>query len=374
MYPTLYDAFLDLFGLNIPFLKIVMTFGFFVALAFLAANWVMILELKRKEKQGVLSAFQKKIEATNPVVEYFTNALIGFLIGWKLVYLASNFSALSDNPQEFLLSGQGSILWGAILALVFIVFKYFQLKNNPRSLEETTVLFHPYQMMGNLTMIAAVAGFAGAKVFHHLETWQEFIKNPAVIFTDPFSGLTFYGGLICGGAAVLWYAKKHNVHWRHMLDVGGPAMMLAYGIGRMGCHFSGDGDWGVTNIAPKPSSLSWLPDWAWAYDYPNNVLGRVLEDPVWPTPLYEVFMALALFGVLWAIRKKIQFPGVLFSIYLIFSGVERYFIEKIRVNEKYHALGMEFTQATMISVFFIVLGIAGILYFRKNKLDTKTES
>ena len=150
-----------------------------------------------------------------------------------------------------------------------------------------------------------------------------------------------------------------------MLDVGGPAMMLAYGIGRMGCHFSGDGDWGTVNLSAKPSFLSWLPDWAWAYEYPNNVLGVVLENPVWPTPLYEVIMAFILFAILWSIRKKVKVPGVLFSIYLIFSGIERYIIEKIRVNPDYHFLGMSFTQAEMISVFFVLIGTAGIIWFKR---------
>ena len=54
-----------------------------------------------------------------------------------------------------------------------------------------------------------------------------------------------------------------------MLDIGGPGMMLAYSVGRIGCHMSGDGDWGIININPKP--FSWLPDWLWAYTYPNNV-------------------------------------------------------------------------------------------------------
>ena len=49
-------------------------------------------------------------------------------------------------------------------------------------------------------------------------------------------------------------------------------MMLAYGVGRLGCHFSGDGDWGDPNRFEKPLSI--LPDWLWAYRYPNNVINE----------------------------------------------------------------------------------------------------
>lgn len=373
MYPTLYEAFVDLFGLHIGLFKIVMTFGFFVAMAFLAANWAMIKELKRKEDEGIIKPFMKKIKAANPLSEYITNAFIGFLIGFKIVYMFLHFPEVSANPQAFLLSSKGSMIWGVAVALAFIAFKYYQFKKYPDLLTDKEIEFHPYQMMGNLTMIAAAAGFIGAKLFHHLETFDEFIKDPMQALSEPFSGLTFYGGLICGGAAVLWYAKKHGVNWKIMLDVGAPAMMLAYGVGRMGCHISGDGDWGIENLNPKPGWMSWLPDWAWAYDYPNNVLGKVLENPVYPTPMYEVIMALALFAVIWTLRKRIKVAGVLFGVYLIFAGIERYFIEKIRVNAKYHAFGIEFTQATMISIVFIVLGLVGIiLLHRSSKSQAET--
>lgn len=367
MYPTLYHAFKDLFGLEIPAFKIVMMFGFFVALAFLAANWLMTLELKRKEKEGEISAFEKPIKKPNAVWEYILSGIMGFLVGYKLVYMALNFSSISDNPQAFLLSSEGSWLWGLVCLVAFVGYKMYTLKNASEIVEGASETFHPYMMMGNMTLLAAAAGFAGAKIFHHLEHYKEFFDNPMVIFEDPFSGLTFYGGLICGAAAVLWYAAKHGVKWKTMLDVGAPAMMLAYGVGRMGCHTSGDGDWGVANITPKPDWLSWLPDWGWAYDYPGNVHGITLENPVWPTPLYEVIMALALFGILWALRKRIKVPGILFGIYLIFAGIERFFIEKIRINEKYDALGFEFTQAEMISTIMVLLGTLGIIYFYKTK-------
>ena len=68
MYPTLYDAILDIFGISIPAFKIVMMFGFWVAVAFLAANWVMTLELKRYEKEGKISARKLPKVAPNPVI------------------------------------------------------------------------------------------------------------------------------------------------------------------------------------------------------------------------------------------------------------------------------------------------------------------
>ena len=129
-------------------------------------------------------------------------------------------------------------------------------------------------------------------------------------------------------------------------------MLIAYGIGRLGCHFSGDGDWGIVNLATNPG---FLPDWLWAYDYPNNVIDSRQSDPVtgllntaqiaqipectyrycsklaqpvWPTSVYEFFMMMILGGTLWVIRKRVKIAGMLFFMYLILNGFERFWIEK----------------------------------------------
>ena len=162
----------------------------------------------------------------------------------------------------------------------------------------------------------------------------------------------------------------------HVADAMAPALMLAYGVGRIGCQVAGDGDWGIVNTNPKP--FSWLPDWAWSYTYPNNVLGEgipmadctgqycaQLPLPVYPTPLYEIIAALLLFVFLWSIRKKIKTPGVLAAIYLIVNGIERFLVESIRVNTKYSFFGIHPTQAELIAAFLVVSGI--VLYFVLNR-------
>lgn len=120
--------------------------------------------------------------------------------------------------------------------------------------------------------------------------------------------------------------------------------------------------------------MVFLPDWAWAFDYPRNVLNdgipidgcighycSHLATPVFPTPLYEVVASLIIFGILWLLRKRISIPGMIFFIYCMLNGIERFFIEKIRVNETMHVLGMEASQAEIISTLVFALGIIGAL-------------
>ncbi|MBL4657870.1 MAG: prolipoprotein diacylglyceryl transferase, partial [Flavobacteriales bacterium] len=177
-----------------------------------------------------------------------------------------------------------------------------------------------------------------------------------------------------------YYAQKHGLGVIHMLDSAGPCLLLSYGVGRIGCQVAGDGDWGIPNDAPKPDWMSFLPDWVWAYDYPNNVLGLDLKTSfindgyasitgnAWPTPLYESVVCILLFFVLWSIRKKFTIPGMMFSVYLILNGVERFLVEKIRVNTVYTIFDAEITQAEIISTVLFLTGVAGIFYFRRLNL------
>lgn len=378
MYPTISDLLRDLFGLNIPLP--IQSFGFFVAIAFVLAYYTTSEELKRKEGQGLLSSWKEKLitgKAATPG-DYAISAIIGALLGYKLLLMVLEYSAFARNPQAYILSTDGNWL-GALLGAAISVWMRWRESEKEKLPEpvEKEITVHPYQLMGSVLIYAAAGGLLGAKVFHNLENLDDFMADPVGSLIS-FSGLTFYGGLIVGAAAVLYYTGKHGIKPLHMIDAAAPGLMLSYGVGRIGCHISGDGDWGINNLAPKPDWLSFLPDWAWAYRYPHNVLGQgipiegcqgshcnMLEYPVFPTPFYEAIAGIALFFLLWSMRRRIQVPGLLFCVYLMINGLERFLVEKIRVNSVYHIGGAAITQAEIISSVLFIGGLAGFLYLRR---------
>lgn len=382
MYPTLYDLVLDLFGLSIPPFKLVQSFGMMVALAFLAASIDLKSELKRKEDLGLLAPVKKKIwkGKKSTLVEKVISGIVGFVIGYKFLAIVLDFDSIATNPQAFILSAQGNLLGGILGAAISVGTRIWEDKKEslpePKQVE---INVHPYEQVGTITILAAVFGILGAKIFHNLENWDDLMADPVNALIS-FSGLSFLGGLICAPIAILWFAKRNNIKLLHLVDAALPGLMLAYGVGRMGCQIAGDGDWGIPNDAPKPEWLSFLPDWVWAYNYPNNVLGIDLKTDftqmgyvsltgyAWPTPIYETTMALLIFGFLWFMRTRWTTPGMVMSWYLILSGIERLAIEQIRINNEYPIFG-GITQAEIISTVMILAGI--VLLFLVPKYGKK---
>ena len=385
MYPNLYYAFKDLFGVEWKSLRFVNSFGFFVAIAFILAAVVLVAELRRKSKQGLLQPMEMQITVGQPATagELLLNFLLGFLLGYKILALFIMNSSATEDPQAFIFSTVGSWPTGIFLGLLFAGLKWWD-KNKQKLAkpEKRTVRIWPHDRVGEITIIALVFGLAGAKLFDIFEHWSDFLKHPSDYIFSP-SGLTFYGGLICAALAIWWYARRHKIGFWHLNDAAAPALMLAYAVGRIGCQVSGDGDWGIVNPNPKP--FAWLPDWMWAYTYPHNVnemgeripgcIGKFcneLPQAVYPTPFYETIVCLILFGILWSVRKKLKIPGTLFALYLMMNGIERFLIEKIRVNETINFLGFQPTQAEVISVLLFLTG--AILWFmlRRRAMSTKS--
>lgn len=431
MYPNLYYAFKDLFGVEWKFLRFVNSFGFFVAIAFIVAAILLSRELRRKSRQGFFQPTEMQVMVGQPatLLDIGLNFLLGFLLGYKILALFVMNSSATEDPQAFIFSTLGSWPAGIGLGLLFAGLKWWDKnKHKLAKPEKRTVRIWPQDRVGEITILALIFGLLGAKLFDIFENWGGFLKNPSDYLFSA-SGLTMYGGLICAALAIWIYARKHKISFWHLNDSAAPALMLAYAIGRIGCQVAGDGDWGVYNSAyvndnnnkvvaaapgdlervidsnktfflrnydsieeiphagfKKPGALGFLPNWFFAYNYPHNVnetgvpikgctdtkYCNQLPLPVYPTPLYEVIACSILFGVLWALRKKFRIPGTLFALYLIFNGFERFLVEKIRVNTRMNFFGLQPTQAEVISSLLIISGVVIWVVLKRRAKQQKT--
>ena len=386
MYPNLYYAFKDLMGVDWPFLRFFNTFGFFVALAFGAAATSLSYELRRKSKQGLFRPEETTILVGKPasLQDILFNFLLGFLLGFKLLALFLLDKDQIVDPPSFIFSGEGNFPLGLLLGLFFAIMKWREKeKQKLEKPEKRIIRIWPEDRVGDITLLALVFGLAGAKLFDIFENWSDFLKRPSDYLFSP-AGLTMYGGLIWDAIVIGVYARRHKIGFLNLSDAIAPGLMLAYGIGRLGCQFSGDGDWGVvSDLSTKPFLL---PDWAWSYTYPHNVIEAGIPIPgcegpycnalpagVYPTALYEAVGSILLAFVLFYLKKQIKVSGILFSIYLIFNGLERFAIEKIRVNNQLDILGFHPTQAEVISSFLFLTGLA-LAFYLKQSHKTSVES
>ena len=380
MFPTfshLIEYFTGVF-IPLPF----KTFGFFVAMAFLSESYFISKSLAEKNNAGIIPTTKKKITKQKKIgfVDVLNYSFICVLLGFKGFHAYSNYNYFINDSFSFLFSLDGSKI-GALIGLsIGLCYSFYKFKTKINIEEiETEIEIFPQELTPNLLLVSAVSGLIGAKIFHQLENWNDFIADPlGQLFSG--GGLTFYGGFICGALAVILYVRKYKIKTGIIADVMAPSLMLAYGVGRIGCHMSGDGDWGIANLNPKPEWLQFLPDWMWAYTYPNNVIragNRMdicsdpygvycfeLGSPVYPTAVYESMMGILLFMILWKLRSSFKMPGMLFSLYLIFNGLERFSIESIRINnELYNGL----TQAEMISSALVLIGAALFFWLKQKK-------
>ncbi len=389
MYPNLYFIIEGIFGVKPPvFFSVVQTFGLFLAFCFIGAGIMLSKDLKERTALGQFKAVTstRKITGSPSISDLIVNGLIGFILGFKLLFIILDTGAFVANPQDVVLSTKGNIIGGIIGALLMMASKYWERNQEAKKYsgkDTIKTITQPQELVGDILIIAAISGLIGAKLFAVMEYPDRLIEDPIGQLLSG-SGLAIYGGLVGGFLGVFTFIKRKGLSALHMMDAAGPALLLGMGIGRMGCHFSGDGDWGIVNANPKPG---WLPDWLWSLKYPHNVNSEglpiegcagqfytdrycnELAEGVYPTSVYEIIMLIGLAAIFWYIlRKRVKIPGVLFFLFLIATAVERYFIEIIRVNDRYDWF-FNMTQAQIVSVVLVIIGIIGsvLLTMRKKR-------
>src|ERR1700733_12693491 len=202
-------------------------------------------------------------------------------------------------------------------------------------------LGEPHDWGYEMGFAALIGGLVGSRVYFLVQNYSEVKKD---LLGNLFSGagLVWYGGAIGGALFVILWAWWRDFLNLTLLDVAAPALALGYALGRCGCQLSGDGDYG------KP----WNGPWAMAYPHGTTPTTVTVQ----PTPVYET-LAMGLGAwILWQLRDRVR-PGVLFALYLVYAGTERFLVEFLRRNSR-DSLGL--TAAQLESLCMLVVGLVWI--------------
>lgn len=194
------------------------------------------------------------------------------------------------------------------------------------------------EFSSTLVVWAAVGGLLGARILFVVEHLPEFFTDPlSMIFTG--AGFTWFGGLMGGVTGVTLCIWRHKMSWLEVMDAVAPSIALGHGIGRIGCHLAGDGDWGPPTTLP------------WGVAYTQAIIGWDYDPGVrvHPSALYETIAYTMIFAILWRYRSVPRATGSLFWGYLLLSSISRFLIEFVRINPP---LAFGLSEAQVISVIF----------------------
>jgi len=203
-----------------------------------------------------------------------------------------------------------------------------------------------------LILCGLVGGIVGARLDFIAENYDS-VKHDLLGNVFSGSGLVWYGGAIGGAIGVALWAWRRGMFNLTLLDLCAAPLAVGYAVGRIGCQVSGDGDYGKAWNGP------------WAMAYPHGT--KPIHETVHPTPIYETLAMGLVAYLLWRLRDRFQ-TGVLFSIYLVLAGTERFLVEFIRRNDHVF-LGL--TQAQLISLAMIAGGAGWMAAKRRRGPLTK---
>jgi phosphatidylglycerol---prolipoprotein diacylglyceryl transferase len=259
----------------------------------------------------------------------------------------SSHSPVSSTPVWPVILKLGPLTiysYGTMMAIAFLVAGWL----TGREMDRRGL---PGEVASTMVFWAAVGGIGGSKLWAILQDWRDLLHDPiGMIFSG--SGFVWYGGLIGGTLAVTWTIRKHGLRWLPVVDCAAAPLVLAHGIGRIGCQLAGDGDWGTVTTLP------------WGMAYPKAIVGWQYPPGVvvHPTPIYEMLAYFAIFAVLWKARTRPHADGALFWWYLVLAPAARFVIEFWRINPPV-AFGLSAAQLTSLGL--IAVGVVGLLVTRR---------
>ena len=215
-----------------------------------------------------------------------------------------------------------------------------------------------------MVAVPCIAGLVGAKLYHVLEAPKELFADPRLFISQ--YGFAWFGGFLGGVIAFVILSRYYRVPLLEVFDAASPAAALGYGLGRIGCLLSGDGDYGIATSLP------------WGMSFPNGTVPTT--EHVHPTPIYELIVAIVIFWWLWRIGERqvrastktkvaeAMFGparGTVFAQYLVLTGIARFLIEFIRINPR-SFFGM--TNAQTASLLSVIIGAALLLHLRRRSV------
>ena len=143
----------------------------------------------------------------------------------------------------------------------------------------------------SVAMWGVVGAIIGARLFHVVDQWDLYSKDPLMILRINEGGLAIYGTIVGGPVAGALYAWHRKLNVPRLADVAAAPLVLGMAIGRIGDIINGEHH----GVAAEGFPL--------AFVYTNPATLGELNKPVHLAVGYEMVLDLAIFCVLvWMAR------------------------------------------------------------------------
>ena len=241
--------------------------------------------------------------------------------------------------------------YGLMLAIAFLVGTWLGLKEaRRRGLDEDKLI--------TVILVTLVTSVLGARALYVIEHVSEFRRNWGSVIALWQGGLTLYGGIVAGTAAGLWTARRLGMPMWDVADALAPSVALGTAFGRIGCFLNGC-------CYGKPTDLPWGVTYP-----PDSFAGLEFGNaPIHPSQLYFSLFGLALFALLWSLRKRFTVPGTLFWTFLAFFAVGRILLDFTRAYEPGSMVArfgdVDVTESQFFSLALALFGSLMIIRLRR---------
>lgn len=244
------------------------------------------------------------------------------------------------------------IAWHALAILVAIVIAVQIVKWEFRRKE---LSFAHWDAMVYWTV---AGGIIGARVFYVIDHLGYHLHHPLEIFALNQGGLAIYGSVFGGFVTVLALCRYYHMPTLPVIDAIAPGLIMAQAFGRIGCIINGDA-WG----APTASHFAFI------YTNPKALLPPdLIGVPTYPYPLYDLVINVAIFAVVWRLRRRGLPDGALFAIFTALYGASRFLISFMR-QERIWFWGLQEAQVVAILALAAALVALAFLFLRRAPRD-----